>query len=69
MPTKAKSRPRSLRIKKILDDILVAATWSLILVAISLATLLFVEIQIASWSFGEADQGVPPQLQVTATPL
>ncbi len=68
MPTDIRFKPRASRIKKTIDAFLAAATGCLVLVAISLATLIFVEIQVLSWRVGEIDGGIPSELEVKVKP-
>jgi hypothetical protein len=67
MPTDVKFRPRPSRAAVAFDSFLVLARWCLVCVAVSLATLIFVQLQIVSWRIGEVDQGVPPELELTIT--
>lgn len=67
MPTDVHFKSKPTRAAIVVDTLLVLARRCLIVVAVSLATLLFVRLQIVSWQFGEVDQGAPPELQLMMT--
>lgn len=48
-----KFKPRWSRIEKTLNDVLVAANGCLAVVAILLASLMFIQLQIVSWQSGD----------------
>ncbi len=54
-----KFQPRWSRIEKTVNDVLVAATGCLAVLAVLLASLMFIQIEIASWRVGDASGGVP----------
>ncbi len=66
MPTELRFKRRPSRWAESLDAVLVSACRALIGVAISLAILLVVELEIASWANG-IDQSGHPDLQLMVT--
>ncbi len=52
MPTQVMSRSRPSQIKRLVDYCVVAAQHVLMLIAISLATILLIEIEMSSWTLG-----------------
>ncbi len=67
MPTEVRFNRRPSRTREILDAVLVHASRCLIAIAVSLVTLIVVQLEIESWRAGDVDQGVPPELQVSVT--
>jgi hypothetical protein len=67
MPTDIRFRRKPARAAEILDDLLASACRGLVAVAISLAILLIVELEIASWCVGEIGQSAQPDLQLMVT--
>jgi hypothetical protein len=63
MPTHVKSTIRPSKAAMMIDRALVLARTGLICVAIVLATLILVEVEIASWQAGPPGPGVTSDLQ------
>jgi hypothetical protein len=62
----AKLKPRWARIEKTLNDVLVAANGCLAVIAILLVSLMFIELQIASWQGGDSGAGAPSIIEISA---
>lgn len=59
----SKDRPRGSRVEKIINDTLVAANGCLALVAILLASLIFIQLQLQSWQVGALGGAVPTAIE------
>lgn len=67
MPTEIRFKKRPSPTAEILDALLASVCRGLIAVAISLATLVIVQLEITSWRVGEIDQSAQAlQLMVTS---
>lgn len=64
----AKFKPRWSRIEKTVNDILVAANGCLAVVAILLASLIFIELQISSWQVDNAGKGALSTVELRFNP-
>jgi hypothetical protein len=67
MPTDVKFKRRPTRIVAAITALLVLGRWFLIVVATSLAIVLFLKVQIVSWQAGDIDQGISAELAWTPT--
>jgi len=67
MPIEMRFRRRRSRTAEIFDALLASACRGLVAVAISLATVVIVRLEITSWRVGEIDQSAQPDLQLMVT--
>jgi hypothetical protein len=67
MPTEIRSKSRTSPIAGTLDPLLATTTRTLIAVAASLAILVVIQLEIASWQAGDADRSAPVDLQLRVT--
>jgi len=68
MPMHPKFKPRWLRIEKTVNDVLVAANGTLAVVAILLASLMFIQLQMVSWQAGDVRAGTPTNIEMRIKP-
>ena len=68
MPMHPKFKPRWLRIEKTVNDVLVAANGTLAVVAILLASLMFIQLQMVSWKAGDVRAGTPTNIEMRIKP-
>ncbi len=66
MPTEIRFKTRPSRTAEMLDMLLAAARQGVIAIAISLTTVLIIQLEITSWRGGEIDQSAQ-YLQLTIT--
>ncbi len=58
MPTELRPRRRlPSSVSDVIDSLLVSARWCLVVIAISLASLLLADLEIASWGVGQFEHG------------
>lgn len=63
-----KFKARWSRIEKTANDVLVAANGCLAIVAILLVSLMFIELEMASWRVDDASAGMPTTIDMRYTP-
>lgn len=68
MPMDGKFKPRWSRIEKTFNDVLVAANGCLALVAVLLASLLFIKVQLVSWQAGDESGIAPANIEMRIKP-
>ncbi len=67
MSTQIRFKRHPSRTTEILDALLASACRGLVAVAVSLAILVVVQLEITSWRLGKIDQSAQPDLQLMVT--